>query len=226
MTTLGPSVRETIEDCKNGHLSSSPYFSEAERDMAKQWKEFIWPGIQRSDFTSVLEIACGHGRNSERLSRLADNLTLVDVNEHCVEACRKRFGERVDRLAGGSFCRMRYVVTDGASLPGVEDASITLVYSWDSMVHFDTRVVAMYLRECARVMKPGATGFIHHSNLLNAQPGCSEHFRENTHWRSRTSAEQVAGYVASAGLELVRQSVISWHEAEHIDCVTRFRKPR
>ena len=58
-------ISRTIEECKIAH-QSNPYFSMAEPHMELQWKQ-IWPLIKRFNFTKVLEIAPGYGRNTERL---------------------------------------------------------------------------------------------------------------------------------------------------------------
>ena len=39
--------------------------------MCKQWKKHIWSNIKYADFHSVVEIAAGHGRNTEMLIKQA-----------------------------------------------------------------------------------------------------------------------------------------------------------
>jgi hypothetical protein len=112
------------------------YFGDAEPYMEGQWNATVWPIIKDSDFSSTLEIACGHGRQSEFLRRHARDLHLVDVNEACIEACRRRFG---DNMEG---CRFHYHVTDGNHRGMIADDSITFACSWDAMVHFDKTVNA------------------------------------------------------------------------------------
>jgi hypothetical protein len=48
--------------------------------------------------------------------------------------------------------------------------SITLVYTWDSMVHFDKLIVQDYLAEIKRVLKAGSSAFLHHSNYGEKSP--------------------------------------------------------
>lgn len=45
----------------------------------------IEPILRNPDFTHVLELAPGHGRNTEFLRRKARSIHLVDVNSTCIE---------------------------------------------------------------------------------------------------------------------------------------------
>jgi SAM-dependent methyltransferase len=76
---------------------------------------------------SLLEIAPGFGRWTEYLLREADRLIGVDTTERCVETCRERFA--------GS--RAQFFVNDGCTLPMVADASVDVVFSFDSLVHVE-----------------------------------------------------------------------------------------
>lgn len=75
--------------------------------------------------------------------------------------CQIRFS-RADRI---SRPRPTLVRELGTSLPMVADASIDLVFSWDSLVHVEGDVMDAYIEECARVLSEGGFGWIHHSNL-------------------------------------------------------------
>jgi hypothetical protein len=92
MTSLGDQerllelARIVGDDWKYG-----PYYDEAEAAMEYQWQAFIWPMISGADFTCTIEVAAGHGRNSERLRRLAERLYLVDINMENIEFLKQRF---------------------------------------------------------------------------------------------------------------------------------------
>ena len=105
------------------------------------------------------------------------------------------------------------------------DGSITLVYSFDSMVHFAPEVVRSYLRECRRVLVPGGHGFCHHSNYTGNRDG---DFRTSPHWRNYMSRELFATYCREAGLDLVRSDVIDWGQPPDfyagLDSLTVFRR--
>src|SRR5579863_6764547 len=81
----------TVAQCAHAHRAGL-YFAHAEEFMPMQWERTIWPIIENEDFTSTLELACGHGRNTEFLRRYAKSIDLVDVNQTCIDACERRFG--------------------------------------------------------------------------------------------------------------------------------------
>ena len=113
------------------------YFDIAEPAMAPLWSELIWPLIQHLDFTCVVDLAAGHGRNSAILRQYAKKLVIVDINQECIDICKQRF--RGDK-------KISYFRNDGTSLKGIEDNSVSLIYSFDSMVHFDSEVIREYLK--------------------------------------------------------------------------------
>ena len=142
------------------------YYQDAERHMKKQWRQLIWPRIKRANFSSVVEIAAGWGRNTARLLPLASKLIAADINPSAISHMRQRFAR--NKLAQQGLATFH--LTNGTGLPMVADGSATLVYSWDAMVHFEARVIAAYVEEVARVLAPNGTAFLHHSRL----PRCSE----------------------------------------------------
>ncbi len=121
------------------------------------WWFLVLPRIHRwLPVKTILEVGVGHGRWTEFLIGNCDQLTAVDLSPACVEYCRQVFGEDE---------RRRFVVNDGMSLPEVPDDSVDLIFSFDSLIHAEADALASYLFEFRRVLKPGGTGFIHHSNL-------------------------------------------------------------
>jgi len=106
----------------------------------------------------ILELGPGHGRWTQYLKELCDELTLVDLAENCIETCRARFA---------SDQNISYYVNDGMTLPDIADNSIDLAFSFDSLVHAEIDALASYARELVRVLKRDGVGFIHHSNMHN-----------------------------------------------------------
>lgn len=199
--------------------AESEYYAQAEPFIRAQWDAHIWPLIQGSDFSTVLDLAAGAGRNSELLKDLAKVLWIVDINQTNIDRCRARF----EKYAGP--CRINYAVNDGTSLPMIANRSITFVYSFDAMVHFDPQVVRQYVREFSRIMAPGATGFCHHSNYGSLAPDPKSHWQSNPHWRSHMTRELFAQYCGEFGLEIVRQVIHSWGGTTDLDCFSCFRMP-
>src|SRR5215203_2363689 len=82
----------------------TPYFEMAEPEMDRQWQELIYPLISDCDFSVVVDLAAGHGRNTEKLRRIAGKVYALDVVEQNVAFCQLRFAEdpRVEsRLCDG-----------------------------------------------------------------------------------------------------------------------------
>ncbi|MFI4889458.1 MAG: class I SAM-dependent methyltransferase [Steroidobacterales bacterium] len=221
----------TVLARKSGDPFTAPiYFSTAETVIGRQWPHYIWPRIKDADFTTVVDLACGHGRNSARLAPLARRVIAVDINTECVEFVRARFANQP---------KVTVLQNDGSSLAGIDSGSATLVYCWDAMVHFEPEVVEAYLQEIARVLAPGGRGFIHHSNWTRGQ---GQDFKTQPHWRNVMSRDQFGGYLRACGLEIISQDIIDWDESKPwwktlwglrpskrpfpaIDCISVFRKP-
>lgn len=208
----------TVSQCAHAHRAGL-YYEHAEEFMPMQWERTIWPIIRDEDFTATLELACGHGRNTEFLRRHAKSIDLVDVNQTCIDACKERFGTQKDG------CLFRYHVTSGNSLP-VPNNSISFVYTWDSMVHFDKLVVRDYVREVFRVLKPGGSAFLHHSNYGTVAPDSS--WTKNHGNRSDMTAELMRQYAQEAGLDIKFQRLSGIADGwgiDDLDCLTLLTKP-
>jgi len=181
--------------------------------MDDQWRELIWPMLSRHDvdYSDVMDFACGHGRNARKLAEHAQRVTLVDVNPDNIEFCRQRFvGERYT-----------FFLASGYDLSQVADASLSFVYSFDAMVHFDLAIVHAYVAEFARILRPGGYGFVHHSNFSR---GFGRDFRLDPGWRNFNSREIFASLCRRFGLEICEQRLLDWGAPEH-DCFTVFRRP-
>ncbi len=191
-----------------------PFYDVAESDMDYQWDNLIWPVLKDKgiDFRCVLDLAAGHGRNSAKLRRHAERIIIVDINQENIDACKKRF-QGDDRFV--------FIRNDGVSLSRVKRGSVTFIYTFDSMVHFDSDVVRKYLREFHRVLTPGGHGFCHHSNYTG-NPGGD--FTKSSHWRNFMSKELFAHYCAKEGLAIVEQKVIDW-TCSKLDCLSVFQRP-
>jgi len=199
-------------------FKKASYFKAAENDIDWEWDLFIWPVIKNLDFSCVLDLAAGYGRNSEKLKKYAKKIIIVDIQEECINACMERF-------KGDD--RFEFIKTNGLSLKGIDDNSITLVYSFDSMVHFHKDVIREYIKEFQRILKPGGFGFCHHSNY-SAKPGSS--FNENPHWRSDMSYELFEKFCNESKLDVVQHQIIDWGSKKEdsyypgLDCITLFKK--
>ncbi|QSQ17097.1 class I SAM-dependent methyltransferase [Myxococcus landrumensis] len=211
MTSKGVAVlaKEVGDDWKE-----HAYYEEVERFMPDAWKSLIWPIIGACDFSSTLDLAAGHGRNTEFLLPLARGLHVVDINKENIDFCRRRFK--------GRDAHVRYVVNNGSSLSALRNDSVTLVYCFDAMVHFDSDVVRNYLREFFRILEPGSHAFIHHSNYTGNPCG---KWMDNPNIRNFMSKELFAHYAHKEGLTVSLQKEIEWGGHSDLDCLSLLRKP-
>ncbi len=151
----------------------------------------------------ILEIAPGFGRITQYLKDRCKALTLVDLTERCIDACRERFA--ADR-------HINYIINEGKSLPGVADKSIDLVFSFDSLVHVELDVMQGYLTELARVLRPEGRAFLHHSNMAAFRRANGMGFTiENKHWRGATVSGDLVNELCDVnGLRCYRQELVNW----------------
>lgn len=95
----------------------------------------------------VLELGCGIGRLTRVLAARVAHVTAVDVSPEMLT----RAQEHHDALAN-----VEWVLGDGSTLDGVEDASCDAVVSHAVLQHIpDPQAQLGYVREFARVLRPG-----------------------------------------------------------------------
>ncbi|HUO11021.1 MAG TPA: class I SAM-dependent methyltransferase [Phycisphaerae bacterium] len=185
------------------------YYVRAEPQMDGLWRTLIWPMIQGADFSVTMDFACGHGRNSAKLVKHAKRLICVDVNPAAIRKCEQRFAGQP---------QVTCILNDGATLSAIDNAVLTFIYSFDSVVHFEIDLIRRYLVEFHRVMRPGATAFIHHSNVGSGTYGT------NVHGRSGVSAESFTQACESVGFVCDSQRLLDWGPCKKLDCITQFHK--
>ena len=193
----------TVHDWVRGGHEWSPAGTEAGTDLL--WWRSIMPRLHAYlPAATLLEIAPGFGRWTSYLTPHAARLVAVDVTERCIEICRERFADR----PGAEFH-----LNDGQSLPMVADDSVDLAFSFDSLVHVEAPQILAYLAELARVLRPGAHAFIHHSNLgaYADAAGQVPDWVTKRHWRAASMSAAIFRKAArEAGLTVVSQEVINW----------------
>lgn len=180
---------------------------------------------------TILEIGPGYGRWTHYLKDLCDRLVVVDLAQRCIDHCRRRF-------EGDGH--IEYFVNDGRSLDMLEDGSVDLVFSFDSLVHVEADVLESYLGQLKTKLKPNGIGFIHHSNIgrypavLRLTRVLSARGRNRlmkrgllpdlVAWRAESvTAKLFSDLCERAGLRCVAQEEVSWKQGFYlIDAISVF----
>lgn len=180
------------------------------------WWGTILPRIQAMlPAGHALEIAPGYGRITQYLKDYCRQLTIVDMTERCIEACRARFRDAT---------HLRYHVNDGRDLQFIPDHSVDLVFSFDSLVHVEAEIIRAYVEQLPGKMAPHGIGFIHHSNIgayRDAESGKIDCV--NPHWRAESmSAALFREFCGQSGLCCISQEVVNWGVEPLTDCFSVF----
>ncbi|MGI8438400.1 MAG: class I SAM-dependent methyltransferase [Chthoniobacterales bacterium] len=195
---------------------------------AAQWWGTLWPRVHEWLPTgTLLELAPGFGRWTQYLEGCCAEMHLVDFQERCIAACRRRFAEKA---------HLHYHQNDGQSLAVIAAQSIDFLFSFDSLVHAPRASIESYLAECGRILRPDGVGFIHHSNLrayarsfdqilpagarrLLTKVGLAE----LNHSRVADMTAEIFRELCTAnGLQCIRQERINWRGRRLLDCISTF----
>ena len=199
--------------------AESPYY-----ELAKQWMEPFWGGgtpfrelFDQLNLGRVVELASGRGRHSEVIVGRCGHLTLIDINQTNIDACKSA-------LAGHG--NVDFIVNEGFDIP-LPDESCDALFTYDSLVHFEADAVLTYIGETARVLAPGGRALFHYSNY-DAEPGKDVH--ENPHWRNFMSQKLFHHFAMRRGLTILDSRLLAWGSENarvaDLDCLTLVEKPR
>jgi ubiquinone/menaquinone biosynthesis C-methylase UbiE len=203
-------ARKVIEN----DWSVSPYYDEAEGQISVFWSDDLpfLPLFRELDLTNCVELACGHGRHTAQVLQSDRQFTLIDINQSNIDYCLHRFAGQKN---------VRAIKNDGSTLPLVGN-SVTSLFCYDAMVHFELQDVMIYLAETYRVLVSGGKALFHFSNYDKA-PGGSYH--DNPHWRNFNSAKIFQHLAVRIGFEILDIKTLHWGGALEIDAVALLRKP-
>lgn len=171
------------------------------------------PAVQPPGKTVALEIGCGMGRICLALAERFDRVIGYDISTEMLRQARELVpDDRVD-----------FRLTDGASLPGVTDASVDLVLTFTVFQHIPSvEVIQAYVREAGRVLRPGGIFVLQWNGtpgavrwqLRRAVMGMRQRLgRGDRYGRdapqflgSRIEVDAMRGMLREAGLDLVATS--------------------
>lgn len=215
-----------VLDLIQTRLSATPadnewdsYYKLAENAAQVQYDRFIQPVLGKFegifDYSNVLDFACGEGRIAEILQVRCQHLQLVDASPEAIDFCRQRFA---------TYPHISVQCNSAGILPQ-PTGSLSLIYSWDALVHFSYKSLDFYLDEFSRVLKHQGHVVMHHSNLgaLADKMRVFEQWNLNLAGRSRVSKEDIIFIARHHGFEVVWQTLIDW-ECNDMDCISVLKK--
>ncbi len=189
---------------------SNSYYESSEQHVRGFWSETspFRMLFDRMTLGTVIDLACGHGKQSQFIVDRCTRLYLVDINSENLDFCRSRYA------AHGN---VEYVLTSGYDIPSIATGTVDAIFCYDAMVHFAPEVVAAYLRETRRLLRAGGCGLFHHSNL--ADPPSTEYGR-NPHARNRMSIGLFCRMAEDAGLSVIESRSCDWGGVQRLDGLT------
>jgi len=201
---------------------ASYYYDRAEQE---SWLAIFWHPetkfrqlFDRLNPRMLVELACGHGRhtarifNSPEIRNKIDRAYVMDVNEENIAFCKERFRENSSIVP---------LTNSGFDFRSLERESISAIFCYDAMVHFEYDAVMSYIFDAARILIPGGQALLHHSNY-DQSPGAS--YSSNPHARNFMTKNLFAHVAIRAGFKIVEQFVIDWDDAEKLDCISLIQK--
>jgi ubiquinone/menaquinone biosynthesis C-methylase UbiE len=140
-------------------------------DIRWHWKQY-WPALGGT----CVEIGCGAGRLTATLAADFERVVALDVSADLIELARRRTSTDVE-----------FHQVDGPSIP-LGDAEAEGVLSVHVFQHLERRrVLAAYLAEARRVLRPGGTLMVH-IQIATSPTGVRIRVRNALGlWRSRRS---------------------------------------
>lgn len=128
----------------------------------------------------VLELGCGVGRIGLEIAPRCREWHGVDISSSML-------GVAEERLADLPNVHLHKI--ERTALDAFADASVDKIYCSAVLIHLDKEDVFLYLREFARVLKPGGVAYFETWNL--AHPAAFKHFLMNVeHWNASDQSQR------------------------------------
>jgi SAM-dependent methyltransferase len=135
----------THPDKRGGRWTAQEFFATGRTQIDSDLDALtrVVPGLARG---TALDFGCGVGRLTQALATHFDSVVGVDISPTMVAEARElnQHGERCT-----------YLVNARPDLALIESASVDLVYSHIVLQHVPTVMARSYVREFARVLRPG-----------------------------------------------------------------------
>jgi ubiquinone/menaquinone biosynthesis C-methylase UbiE len=135
----------------NGYFTKHPHYPGRFLDNGALMAE-IRDAVDIKPDDDAVDIGCGYGRAAIPLAKLVHHVTGIDLHPDPI-------GSATARAEADGIHNATFRVNDGLSIP-TPDESVSLVYSFSTFQHMRRSMVARYLEEIARVLKPGGRAYL------------------------------------------------------------------
>jgi SAM-dependent methyltransferase len=167
---------------------------EAVQPLAFVKKTYMMPYIRPE--STGLEIGPGGGRWTQYLTKMK-RLYVVDYHQVMLDEIKWLTGKP----------HITTVKNNGNDFPGVPDNAIDFLMSFDVFVHLDHDIIAAYLANMRRILKPDAVVLLHYSDKTKIMAQINEGFAEMV-------PERMREMVRSAGYEIFQEDTTTmWHSS-------------
>lgn len=164
------------------------FFESGEQDYAALVEPVLKDLQLYSGSLAMAEIGCGAGRMTRAFARRFAAVTAADISSEMQASAKSYLRD---------FRNVAWVLTDGATLSGIESGSMDFVFSYLVLQHFPAReLIFSMIREMLRILRPGGAFLFQYNG--------SE--RPTMNWKGRTVSAILDG-LCSIGLRRVSQSL-------------------
>jgi SAM-dependent methyltransferase len=140
-----------------------------------------------------MEIGCGAGRLTTHLSKMFKSVTALDVSKVMIAEAKRIVGQY------GEIDKVKFVRGNGVDFHQIADSSVDLVFSVIVFQHIpDLEVQYNYLREAARILRPGG------HFVITLYGDMDEYKSLKMQWEARRQANALLGWSEAARAELPR----------------------
>jgi len=183
----------------DGHKDDAHMWATGERDFG-----LIAAGISGGSDQVALEIGCGVGRMLRAARKRFGKVIGTDISANAINKAKNLIGE--DKQTD-------LIVTSGVDLGQIPDQSLDFIWSFASLTSMPTHVIAGYLAEARRVLKPNGTARL--QVYLGQEMAVNE--EDTLHLRCFTQenfsrAAELAGLKLSSKEELVLPFQVSFKD--------------
>jgi ubiquinone/menaquinone biosynthesis C-methylase UbiE len=166
------------------------FFASGEQDYLRLVEPVLEKLSLNPSTRSMAELGCGAGRMTRSFAKRFRTVTAVDISAE-MQARAKNYL--------GSFPNIRWVLSDGETLSGIESGTVDFVFSYLVLQHMPSKAVVYgAIQEMMRVLAPGGA-FLFQFNGSHAP---------TMNWNGRFISGVLDG-LCSFGLKKIAQSVAS-----------------